>query len=86
MFRPDEAIFRYIGGLQSPVSLSATLPTLDSVYTLGVRCVYGFYCPSYKKQHSKTQEQATEIHTDSTHAPTHQKKKNTYRHQLRLTG
>jgi hypothetical protein len=27
MFRPDEAIFRYIGVLQSPVSLSATCAT-----------------------------------------------------------
>jgi hypothetical protein len=35
MFRPDGAIFRYSGDLQSPVSLPATLPTLASVYTLG---------------------------------------------------
>jgi hypothetical protein len=45
MFRPDGAIFRYIGVLQSPVSLSAALPALASVYTLGVRCMYGLYCP-----------------------------------------
>jgi hypothetical protein len=48
-FRPDGAIFRYIGVLQSPVSLSATLPTLASVYTLGVRCVYGLYMPCVVK-------------------------------------
>jgi hypothetical protein len=45
MFRPDEPIFRYIGVLQSPVFLSATLPTLASVYTLGVRGMYGLYMP-----------------------------------------
>jgi hypothetical protein len=44
MFRPDGVIFRYIGVLQSPFSLSATLPTLTSVYTLGVRCMYGLLC------------------------------------------
>jgi hypothetical protein len=43
VFRPDGAIFRYTGVLQSPVSLSATLSTLASVYTLGVRCMYGLY-------------------------------------------
>jgi hypothetical protein len=32
MFRPDGAIFRYIGVLQSLVSLSDTPPTLASVY------------------------------------------------------
>jgi hypothetical protein len=49
MFRPDGAIFRYIWVLQSPVSLSATLPTLASVYTLGVRCIYGLYMPYVAK-------------------------------------
>jgi hypothetical protein len=43
MFRPDGAIFMYIGVLQSPVSLSATLSTLTSVYTLRVCCMYGSY-------------------------------------------
>jgi hypothetical protein len=43
MFRPDGAIFRYMGVLQSPVPLSATLPTLASVYTLGVRCMYVWF-------------------------------------------
>jgi hypothetical protein len=43
MFRPDGAIFRYIEVLQSPVSLSATLPTVASVYALGVPCMYGMF-------------------------------------------
>jgi hypothetical protein len=45
MFRPDGAIFRYIGVLQSPFSFSATLPTLASVYILGVRGMYGVFMP-----------------------------------------
>jgi hypothetical protein len=49
MFRPDGAIFMYTGILQSPVSLTATLPTLASVYILGVRCMYGFYMPCVAK-------------------------------------
>jgi hypothetical protein len=53
MFWPDGAIFRHIGVLQSSVSLSATLPTLASVYTLGVRCMYvcmyGLYMPCVAK-------------------------------------
>jgi hypothetical protein len=42
MFRPDVAIFRYIRSQQSPVSFSATLPTLTSVFTLGVHYMYCF--------------------------------------------
>jgi hypothetical protein len=49
MFRPDGAIFRYIGVLQSPVSLSATLPTLASVYTLGVHYMYALFMPFFVK-------------------------------------
>jgi hypothetical protein len=49
MFQSDGAIFRYIGVLQPPVSLSAALPTLASVYTLGVRCMYGLYMPCVVK-------------------------------------
>jgi hypothetical protein len=43
MFRPDGAIFRYTGGLQSPVSLSATLPTLASVYIGSAFYVWSLY-------------------------------------------
>jgi hypothetical protein len=43
MFRPDGAIFTYIGVLQSPVSLSAALPTLASVYILGAGCMCGLF-------------------------------------------
>jgi hypothetical protein len=50
MFRPDGTIFWYIGVLQSPVSPPATLPTLASVYTLGVRCMYGLYMPCVAKR------------------------------------
>jgi hypothetical protein len=49
MFRSDGAIFRYVGVLQSAVSLSATLPTLASVYTLGVSCMYGLHMPRVAK-------------------------------------
>jgi hypothetical protein len=42
---------------QSPISISATLPTLASVYTLGVLCMYGFYVihvitSNWKRDHS----------------------------------
>jgi hypothetical protein len=47
-------------------------------------CVIFLHSPSYKQQHSKTQEQATEIHTNSN--PRTRTPKTTYRHQLRLTG
>jgi hypothetical protein len=46
MFRPDGAIFRYIRVLHSPF-LFLLLPTLASVYTLGVRCMYGLYMPFF---------------------------------------
>jgi hypothetical protein len=43
MFQPDRAIFRYTEVLHSPFSLSVTLPTLASVYTLGVHCMCGLF-------------------------------------------
>jgi hypothetical protein len=42
MFHLSGAIFRYIRS-HSHLFLFLLLPTLASVYTLGVRCMYGFY-------------------------------------------
>jgi deoxyribodipyrimidine photolyase len=67
------------------------LNTESAYVRSGVKIMLGLvlkvHSPSYKQQHSETQEQATEIHINSilrtrTPNPTIY----SYRHQLRLTG
>jgi hypothetical protein len=49
VFRPDGAILRYVGVLYNQPLLLATLPTLASVYTLGVRGMYVLCLPFFRE-------------------------------------
>jgi hypothetical protein len=47
MFRPDRGHLQVHWGLYNLLFPSATLPTLASVHTLGVRGMYGFCLPPF---------------------------------------
>jgi hypothetical protein len=47
MFRPDGAIFGYVGVYTITFMLFATLPTLASFYTLGVRRMHVLCLPFF---------------------------------------
>jgi hypothetical protein len=72
MFRPDGAIFRYIGVFTISCFLMLLSPTLASVHTLGVRGMYGlclpFFCEIYCRVHPFSKGELHVQHS-SAHAP-----------------